>query len=271
MDPRNKPLREQKPEEESVENRAFAELLSKGTEEIQDHLSLVAQIQVRIGHLLETSIEELERAQRLETLTGIIAGTDLGRDAAGEEGGPASGGPRERPGVYLEREIKSLKKMQKLLGVHLRPAGEAVRQAAGGSLAPEPAGEAAEADTPNKILLIYHDPGTVRILRYFLEKENYEVHISTNGAEGLKKAAQERPDIVLLDVLLPAMDGYQVLNRLKRDERTAAIPVFVLSVLSQETDILKAIEAGAADYFVKPFSPQIIIAKIRRVLRSGRG
>jgi CheY-like chemotaxis protein len=251
MDPRNKPLREQKPEEESVENRAFAELLSKGTEEIQDHLSLVAQIQVRIGHLLETSIEELERAQRLETLTGIIAGTDLGRDAAGEEGGPASGGPRERPGVYLEREIKSLKKMQKLLGVHLRPAGEA--------------------DTPNKILLIYHDPGTVRILRYFLEKENYEVHISTNGAEGLKKAAQERPDIVLLDVLLPAMDGYQVLNRLKRDERTAAIPVFVLSVLSQETDILKAIEAGAADYFVKPFSPQIIIAKIRRVLRSGRG
>lgn len=250
----------------SREAQAYAELLSKGAEEIQDHLSLVARVQVQIGRLLETSIQELERAQRLETLTSLIAGSDANDDL-----GERDGGSEERPGVYLEHEIKSLKKMQKLLGVRGRAEEEAAFPAAD---VPRPlAGEEEDQESAfsRKVLIINHDPGTVRVLRYFLEKEDFEVLSCSGGADGLKEAVQNRPDIILLDLLLPGMDGYQVLGRLKKDNKTARIPVFVLSMLAQESDVLKAIEGGAADYFVKPFSPQIIIAKIRRTLKARHG
>lgn len=250
------------------DKRAVEELLTRGTEEIQDHLSLVAHIEVKIGLLLETSIEELERAQRLETLTSLIAGGTLDADREGRDGRPASLDQDQAPGAYLEHEIKALKKMQKLLGIRGRHGGDREFPAAEVSRTLDPIERSAESDAPQRILLIDHDPGTLRVLRYFLEKENYEVLTSSNGPDGLKKAVQERPDAVVLDVLLPAMDGYQVLNRMKRDEKMSRIPVFLLSVLAQEADILKAIEGGAADYFVKPFSPQIIIAKIRRALRT---
>lgn len=246
--------------------KAFSELLSRGAEEIQDHLSLVALIQVQIGHLLETSIEELERAQRLETLTGLIAG-ESGKDRPGPNGGPALGDTAESPSAYLEREIRSLKKMQKLLGVKPHSPEEADPEAARSEPASSGEGEADDG-MPKRILIINHDPGTVRILRYFLEKEDYEVLASSNGPDGLRKAVEARPDAILLDILLSGMDGYQVLGRLKKNSRTARIPVFVMSVLAQEVDILKAIEGGAADYFTKPFSPHIIIAKVRRALKA---
>jgi len=253
--------------------KAYAEFLSKGAEEIQDHLSLVARIQVQIGHLLDTSIEELERAQRLETLTSLISGSDT-EETSGGEREARSRGPEEKPAAFLEHEIKTLKKMQKLLGV--RAAGEGASK--GGRVmppadAPEilPQEEEGSGSTvPQKVLIIFHDPGTVRILRYFLEKEDFDVRVCSGGQDGLKRAAEERPDIILLDILLPGMDGYQILARLKKNIETSRIPVFVLSVVSQEADVLRAIEAGAADYFVKPFSPPIIIAKIRRTLRARR-
>jgi CheY-like chemotaxis protein len=249
------------------DERAVSELITRGAEEIQDHLSLVAQIQVKISRLLEASIEELERAQRLETLTGLIAGADSGRDGTGPDEDSVSGNLAERPAAYLEREIKALKKMQKLLGIRARAGEDAVPSPEAVSRELVPSGEATDTDASRKVLIIYNDPGTVRVLRYFLEKENYEVLACSNGPDGLQKASRGRPDLILLDILLPGMDGYQVLGRLKRDEKTAGIPVFVLSVLAQEADILKAIEVGAADYFTKPFSPHIIIAKIGRALR----
>lgn len=248
------------------DKRAVEELLTRGTEEIQDHLSLVARIEVKIGGLLETSIEELERAQRLETLTSLIGGGAPDADVEGRDGGAEPSDLGQAPGAYLEHEIKALKKMQKLLGIRGRQGRDPEFPAVEAALALDPIEGPAESDAPRRILLIDHDPGTVRVLRYFLEKENYEVLTSSNGPDGLKKAAGERPDVVILDILLPAMDGYQVLNRMKRDEKMSRIPVFVLSVLGQEADILKAIDGGAADYFIKPFSPQIIIAKIRRAL-----
>lgn len=248
------------------DRRAVEELLTKGTEEIQDHLSLVAQIEVKIGRLLETSIEELERAQRLETLTSLIGGAESAGDGIGSNQDSVSGNLAEMPAAYLEREIKALKKMQKLLGIRTGPGEDAALSQEAVFREAVPAGAVADTDSPRKILIIHNDPATVRILRYFLEKENFEVEACSSGLTGLHKASQERPHIILLDILLSGMDGYQVLSRLKRSDRTARVPVFVLSVLAQEADILKAIEGGAADYFTKPFSPQVMIAKIRRTL-----
>lgn len=254
------------PPPELVE-KAFSDFVAKGTEEIQDHLSLVARIQIQIGRLLETSIEELERAQRLETLTSLIdAGP--GDPAGSRPGGAPAEDAAERPGAYLERELRSLKKVQKLLGLRDRTEEETLVEAGGKAAAGGRDAEAAELDAPPKILIVNHDPATIRVLRYFLEKEDYDVRASSNGPDGLQKAVEEKPDLVLLDILLAGMDGYQVLSRLKKNPRTARIPVFVMSVLAQEADILKAIDAGAADYFTKPFSPHIIIAKIRRALRA---
>jgi CheY-like chemotaxis protein len=250
------------------DEEALSELLTKGAEEIQDHLSLVARIQVKIGRLLEASIDELERAQRLETLTSLIGGSSPDKDEHGQDQGASADSLMERPEVYLEREIKTLKRMQKLLGLGGRSDEGIVSPSPEASQAIVRAGEGAETDAVHRILIIYNDPGTIRVLRYFLEKENYDVLVCSSGPDGLQKAAKEKPDLILLDILLPGMDGYQVLGRLKRNERTAGIPVFVLSLLAQEADILKAIENGAADYFTKPFSPQIIIAKIRRTLKA---
>jgi CheY-like chemotaxis protein len=252
--------------EAGPDKKAVSELIIKGAEEIQDHLSLVAQIQVKIGRLLEASIEELERAQRLETLTSLIGGGP-DKDGVGPDSGPFSEASGERPGAYLEREIRSLKKMQKLLGIRARAGEETGSLPTDFGQAMSPDVGTTEPDATRRILIIYHDPGTVRVLRYFLEKENYEVLACSNGPEGLQKASRQRPDLILLDILLPGLDGYQVLGRLKKDEKTAGIPIFVLSVLAQEADILKALEGGAADYFTKPFSPHIIIAKIGRALR----
>jgi len=255
-------------ERREPDEKVFSELLTKGTEEIQDHLSLVARIQVQIGRLLETSIEELERAQRLETLTSLIGGIGSEKDDRGSENDAFAESQREGPVAYLGREIKNLKKMQKLLGKRAPPGEET------GLPPPELpqvlSAEAAveEPEAGRRILIIYHDPATVRILRYFLEKEDYEVIVCSNGPDGLQRAVQERPDLILLDILLSGMDGYQVLSRLKKNIKTVQIPVFVLSVLVQENDILKAIEGGAADYFTKPFSPLIVVAKIKRALKA---
>jgi CheY-like chemotaxis protein len=254
--------------------KAFSELATRGAEEIQDHLSLVARTQVRIRSLLQTSIEELERAQRLETLTRLIAGG--GPESDGFRPGPARAeeSPDDHPGAFLDCEIRTLKKMLRLVGPPTPPAGEPGGMDAEAPTSPLPLTSIeneAEPETTRKVLLIDPDAGTVRVLRYFLEKENYEVIVCSNGSEGLQRAMKEKPDVIFLDVLLPGMDGYQVLARLKKNERTAAIPVFVLSVLAQEVDILKAIEGGAEDYFTKPFSPPIIIAKLRRSPKARHG
>ena len=240
-----------------------AELLSKGPEEIQDHLSLVAAIQVQIRALLQTSVEELERAQRLETLAGIFARGPFDPDTP-------SPGPEGRPGAYLEREIRTLRKMQRMLGEAGGPESVPELQAALGSRSAPPGSEG-ESQSRWKALIVFHDAATARILRYFLEKENFAVEARATGPGGLEAAVREGPDIILLDILLPGADGLQVIRGLKKNPKTAGIPVIVLSALAQEGDVLKAIDAGAADYFTKPFSPPIVIAKIRRFVEAGRG
>jgi len=119
-----------------------------------------------------------------------------------------------------------------------------------------------------KILIIEDDPIVIKLIGYFLIKENYSVSFGFNGEEGLVKAIKEKPDLILLDIMMPVMDGFQLLEILKTDKELANIPIIILSSLSQDADILRALKKGASDYLTKPLSPQILLAKIKKNLPS---
>ena len=250
--------------------KAVADFLARSAEEIQSHLALAAQVKSKMAQLLGATIEELERARRLETLASSIAEAvpDLPAKRLHRKAGPSK--TMGAPESYFDREIKTLKKAQKILGIPAPPATEPAPPPPPPSPFP-PAPEIAEPIPTRTVLLLEDDHGTVRLLKYFLEKENIRVLTSDDGPEGFRTAVRERPDLILLDIMIPGMDGYQLLKDLKKNEATSSIPVFVLSILAQETDILKAIERGASDYFTKPFSPPVLIAKVQRALEARRG
>ena len=120
-----------------------------------------------------------------------------------------------------------------------------------------------------RILVVDDDPTTVKIISHFLQKESYQVSTSFSGVEGLKKAFQEDPDLILLDVMIPDLNGFQFLSIYRNVGENARTPVVLLSSLSEEADILKGLEIGAVDYITKPFSPQLLMAKIKKNLNSG--
>jgi CheY-like chemotaxis protein len=131
---------------------------------------------------------------------------------------------------------------------------------------PEPAAAPA---APRTILIIEDDRTTEHILRHFLEKEGYVVLSAEEAKEGLRLAEEKRPSLVLLDIMLPGMDGYHALSWMKRSPALAAIPVIILSSLTQEDNIMKGLTEGASDYLTKPFSPVIVVAKVNRILSGG--
>lgn len=119
---------------------------------------------------------------------------------------------------------------------------------------------------PIKILIIEDDRTTIKIISHILEQHEAEVGFAMEAEEGLKKAFKEKPDLILLDIMLPGMDGFQMLKKLQSNEDTSDIPVLILSSLSGEKDIIKGLENGATDYILKPFSPQILFFKIKKIL-----
>ncbi len=121
-----------------------------------------------------------------------------------------------------------------------------------------------------RILLIDDDAITIKSISYFLLQNDYLISFALNAEEGLKKILTENPDLILLDIIMPGMDGYQFLKELKSREDISDIPVIILSSLSRESDILMGLENGAADYITKPFSPQVLISKIKKILGSNK-
>ena len=119
---------------------------------------------------------------------------------------------------------------------------------------------------PKKILVVDDEPNIVKIVANRLKANGYEVVTAYNGLEGLEKAGQESPDLILLDVIMPDMDGYQVLSRLKDDPRTKPIPVIMVTARGQLDDVNMATELGAVDYVVKPFNPVLFLQKIHKAL-----
>lgn len=117
------------------------------------------------------------------------------------------------------------------------------------------------------ILVIEDDEDISELVKYNLAKEGYQVASTTSGEEGLRLARAKLPDLVLLDLMLPSIDGLEVCKSLKRDTKTEHIPVIMLTAKGEESDVVAGLELGADDYITKPFSPKVLIARVRAVLR----
>jgi len=123
-----------------------------------------------------------------------------------------------------------------------------------------------------KIILIVDDEkDIVQLIRYNLEREGFRVESASDGNEALKKASEVKPDLILLDIMLPGKDGYEVMKSLNQNEKTANIPVIFLTAKSAEFDEVLGLELGADDYVVKPISPRKLVSRIRAVLRRSEG
>lgn len=118
-----------------------------------------------------------------------------------------------------------------------------------------------------KILIVEDEPDIVRMLEYNLKKEGFRTVCASGGGEGLRRVERERPDIILLDLMLPEIDGLEVCRRLRQNPDTAGIPVIMLTAKGRETDKIVGLELGADDYITKPFSVAELIARIKAVLR----
>jgi len=121
-----------------------------------------------------------------------------------------------------------------------------------------------------KIVLAEDEPQIARLIEFKLKKEGYQIVWKENGEEALKAIKADRPDLILLDVMMPVMDGYEVLRRVKEDENLKSIPVVMLTARAQERDVVKGIDLGAEDYITKPFHPAELLARVKRILGKPR-
>jgi two-component system alkaline phosphatase synthesis response regulator PhoP len=117
-----------------------------------------------------------------------------------------------------------------------------------------------------KILVVDDEPNIIQTLQDRLEMNDYTVISANNGKEGLDKAINEKPDVVLLDVIMPIMDGHEMLERLRKTEAGRSIAVIMLSARSQTDDIARASACGIEDYIIKPFDLSELLAKIETIL-----
>lgn len=117
------------------------------------------------------------------------------------------------------------------------------------------------------LLVVEDDEDILELVAYNLVKAGYRVTRAATGSEALARVAEDPPDLVVLDLMLPETDGTEVCRRLKGDVNTSAIPVVMLTAKGEESDIVAGLELGADDYITKPFSPKVLLARIRAVLR----
>lgn len=119
----------------------------------------------------------------------------------------------------------------------------------------------------NKILIVEDEIHIVELIKFNLEDNGYEVVYATNGEEGLNKAFEEQPDLILLDLMLPIIDGIDVANRIKNSKSLRDTPIIMLTAKSSETDKIVGLEIGADDYITKPFSVRELLARVKVILR----
>lgn len=120
---------------------------------------------------------------------------------------------------------------------------------------------------PKKILIVEDEREIAQLIKHYLEKEGYQPCIAETGLEAHKLVASEHPDLVILDLMLPEVDGLEVCKTLRRKPETALLPIIMLTAKNDESDTVVGLELGADDYMTKPFSPKTLVARIKALLR----
>ncbi len=118
-----------------------------------------------------------------------------------------------------------------------------------------------------KILIVDDEEDILELLRYNLAREGYQIEAAESGEKTLKKVRTDPPELIVLDLMLPGIDGLEVARTLKNDPKTQDIPIIMLTAKGEEADVVAGLELGADDYITKPFSPRVLLARVRAVLR----
>jgi DNA-binding response OmpR family regulator len=118
-----------------------------------------------------------------------------------------------------------------------------------------------------RILVVDDDPELVELVSFNLKQAGYAIGTASNGLEAIKKARSLEPDLILLDVMMPELDGFAVCEILRRDSTTASIPIVMLTAISGELGRLAGLDSGATDFLSKPFSPRMLVARIDNLLK----
>lgn len=113
-----------------------------------------------------------------------------------------------------------------------------------------------------KILVVDDEPPIVRLMEFILARQGHEMLVAVNGQEALDKVRAHQPDLVLLDIMMPRIDGYEVARTLRADPATADLPIIMLSAKAQEEDIQKGMDVGVNEYITKPFSPDRLVSVV---------
>jgi DNA-binding response OmpR family regulator len=121
--------------------------------------------------------------------------------------------------------------------------------------------------TPKKILIVEDEPDIAQLVKLYLEKDGYRPTIAKTGVEGLKLVKADRPDMVILDLMLPEMDGLEICKKIRTSMDTALLPIMMLTAKAEESDTIIGLELGADDYVTKPFSPKVLVARVKALFR----
>jgi CheY-like chemotaxis protein len=250
----------------SLDQAEVVKMISQIREEVDFHHGCAAEIKAKLEKLTGAAFAELLKVKDLKNIVESLknngdeqASASAGQAGPGEQ--PLSlppAGQRERWKQELDRELEKLLIIKRLLEASFPQPTEKSEPPA----LPAASGR-------KKILVVDDDPTTVKIISHFLQKEDYMVSSSSSGVEGLKKAFKENPALILLDIMMPDLNGFQFLSIYRKDEENSHVPVVILSSLAEEADVLKGLEIGAVDYITKPFSPQVLLAKIKKNINSG--
>jgi DNA-binding response OmpR family regulator len=120
---------------------------------------------------------------------------------------------------------------------------------------------------PKKILVVEDEPDIAELVRHYLEKEGFHLSIAKTGLEALNLVRSTHPDLVILDLMLPQMDGFEVCKSLRQKPETALLPIIMLTAKKDESDTVVGLELGADDYVTKPFSPKTLVARVKALFR----
>lgn len=120
---------------------------------------------------------------------------------------------------------------------------------------------------PKKILIVEDEADIAQLVKLYLEKEGFHTNVAKSGVEALKLVKSERPDLLILDLMIPEIDGIEVCKKIRNAPDTALLPIIMLTAKAEESDTIVGLELGADDYVTKPFSPKVLLARVKALFR----